>query len=74
MVDASRAIPKVMSSTGSILSDLANINRVFSDYFSNLYTAECPSNTALPSNPLESLEYPKIDQTLAEEWDLLSLL
>ncbi len=64
---ASRLIPQIKLSDGSLTSDPIVINKTFSDFYTTLYTSECaPISTTTP-NPLDQLTYPQIDMNVASE-------
>ncbi len=64
---ASRLIPQIKLSDGSLTSDPIVINKTFSDFYTTLYISECaPISTTTP-NPLDQLMYPQIDMNVASE-------
>ncbi len=63
----SRLIPRIISPSGNLTADPAEINKVFLDFYINLYTSEHPPDSANIPNPLDSLNYPRIDEDMAKE-------
>lgn len=64
---ASRLIPQIRLSDGNLTSNPADINRAFSEFYTNLYTSDCPPIPATTPNPLDSLTYTKISENIAGE-------
>lgn len=62
---ASRVIPRIISSSGNLTTDPAEINKIFLDFYTNLYTSEYSLNLTDIPNPLNSLNYPKISNDAA---------
>lgn len=63
---SSRWISSIRSPTGEIVTDPAEINLVFSDYYARLYTSESPPINTTNLDLLNSLEYPTIDENTAK--------
>lgn len=53
----SRLISRIIFPSGNLTADPAEINKVFLDFYINLYTSEYPSGLADSPNPLDSLNY-----------------
>ena len=63
---ASRLITQIKSPAGVVLSDTRDINKTFSDFYSNLYSSECPSDICDNDNPLDNIGYPTLDESLSK--------
>ena len=63
---ASRLITQIKSPAGVVLSDTRDINKTFSDFYSNLYSSECPSDIWDNDNPLDNIGYPTLDESLSK--------
>lgn len=61
---ASRFIPSIISSSGATTTDPKLINETFSKFYSELYASDNPNTSS--TSGLSSIEFPKVDQGLAE--------
>lgn len=61
----SRLIPKIKSATGEVTSDPMEISRTFQEFYSELYSSQCPSSVWDGVNPLDEITFPQLDEGLS---------
>ena len=60
-------IPKIKSAASVVTSDPVEINKIFSSFYSNLYSSQCPPDYWNGDNPLDKIIFPKINVDLCRE-------
>ena len=66
---ASRMIPQIKDSLGTLHSDPTNINSVFHSFYSSLYESESSPDTTEMNSFLDSLNFPVINPDSAKDLD-----
>lgn len=67
---AKRAIYKIKSVSGLMLTDLKDINREFSEFYSEIYTSKSTATQEDCDQFFESLQLPQLDNLFRESLDL----
>lgn len=72
-LDADRAITEIQTQSGTITTDLQEINYTFSTYYKTLYTSESSENLETQSEFLDDLCIPSIPNDVKGHMDRKSL-
>ena len=67
---AKRAIYKIKSKSGLMLTDLKDINRRFREFYSEIYTSKSTATQADFDQFFDSLQFPQLDDAFKENLDL----
>lgn len=68
-VQADRAIHKIYSTSGQLITDPKNINKRFLDFYSHLYTSRSTATDTEIANFLNALEIPSLDDDARQVLD-----
>lgn len=66
---ASRLIPSIRDTSGTITTDPLEINATFKSFYSSLYTADFPADNTRMNEFLQNLSTPVVDSDIAKQLD-----